>query len=246
MSTTRSPRIARTAQRCLAKPRSSTWRGRPAGRSTGGWWRSLSSWRAGAGRRTHRWALDRPGRPGTRPPLADTPTRLLVTLAGAVAAGLLLADRIPLPPGALRVVGVAAGQGALLATALAWAGCGTRSGVVAIVVLVAAAVAATLDPPGALAYVLVPLWVARLARSGRLAARGLRGAVPGRAVLAAVLLGAFLGGHLPVSASPTLGVRLRAGRGGGGPAPPAYRPGAHVLAAGCFFRGALFNRAQPR
>src|SRR2546428_11638740 len=87
------------------------------------------------------WALDRPWRPGTRPLLADTPTRLLVALAGAVAAGLLLADRIPLPPGALRGVGVAAGQGALLATALAWAGCRTRAGVVAIVVLVAAAAA---------------------------------------------------------------------------------------------------------
>ena len=160
------------------------------------------------------WALDRPWRPGTRPLLADTPTRLLVTLAGAVAAGLLLADRIPLPPGALRVVGVAAGQGALLATALAWAGCGTRSGVVAIVVLVAAAVATTLDPAGALGYLLVPLWVAWLARSGRLAALGLAGVVPGRAVLAAVLLGVFLGGHLLVSASLTLGVRLRAGRGG--------------------------------
>src|SRR5881397_2394931 len=129
-------------------------------------------------------------RPRRRPLLADTPTRLLATLAGAVAAGLLLADRIPLPPGALRVVGVAAGQGALLATALAWAGCGTRSGVVAIVVLVAAAVATTLDPAGALGYLLVPLWVAWLARSGRLAALGLAGAVPGRAVLAAVLLGA--------------------------------------------------------
>ena len=192
------------------------------------------------------WALDRPWRPGTRPLLADTPTRLLVALAGAVAAGLLLADRIPLPPGALRVVGVAAGQGALLATALAWAGCGTRSGVVAIVLLVAAAVAATLDPAGALAYLLVPLWVAWLARSGRLAALGLGGAVPGRALLAAVLLGAFLGGHLLVSASLTLGVRLRAGRGGLVLAALAYDVGANVLAAECFFRGALFNRAQRR
>src|SRR2546428_13915480 len=95
------------------------------------------------------WALDRPWRPGTRPLLADTPTRLLVTLAGAVAAGLLLADRIPLPPGALRVVGVAAGPGALLATALAWAGCGPRAGAVAIAVLVAASRATTLDRAGA-------------------------------------------------------------------------------------------------
>src|SRR2546426_6445643 len=45
-------------------------------------------------------------------------------------------------------------------------------------VLVAAAVATTLDPAGALGYLLVPLWVAWLARSGRLAALGLAGAVP--------------------------------------------------------------------
>jgi len=191
------------------------------------------------------WTLDQPWRPRRRPLLADTPTRLLATLAGAVATALLLAGRIPLPPGALGVVGVAAGQGALLATALAWAGCGTRSGVVAIVLLGAAAAAATRGPAGALAYLIVPLWLAWLARRGRLATLGLAGPVPGRALLAAVALGAFLGGHLLVSASLTLGVRLRPGPGGV-LAALAYDAGANVLAAECFFRGALFNRAQRR
>ena len=60
------------------------------------------------------------------------------------------------------MVGVAAGHGALLATALAWAGCVPGSGVVAIVLLAAAAAAATLGPAGALAYLAVPLWVAWL------------------------------------------------------------------------------------
>ena len=143
------------------------------------------------------------------------------------------------------MVGVAAGQGALLATALAWAGCGTRSGVVAIVLLGAAAAAATRGPAGALAYLIVPLWLAWLARRGRLATLGLAGPVPGRALLAAVALGAFLGGHLLVSASLTLGVRLRPGPGGV-LAALAYDAGANVLAAECFFRGALFNRAQRR
>src|SRR6059058_2307181 len=243
--TMRSRRIGRIAPRCRATRRSSTWRGRRAGRSTAASWRSLSSWRERARRRIRMWTLDQPWRPRRRPLLADTPTRLLATLAGAVATALLLAGRILLPPGALGVVGVAAGQGALLATTLAWAGCGTRSGVVAIVLLGAAAAAATRGPAGALAYLIVPLWLAWLARRGRLATLGLAGPVPGRALLAAVALGAFLGGHLLVSASLTLGVRLRPGPGGV-LAALAYDAGANVLAAECFFRGALFNRAQRR
>jgi len=43
-----------------------------------------------------------------------------VALVGAVAAALLVASRRELPPVALRVVGVAAGQGGLLVTALTW------------------------------------------------------------------------------------------------------------------------------
>ena len=69
-----------------------------------------------------------------------------------------------LPPAALRVVGVAAGQGGLLVTALTWAGCGTGFGVVAIVLLVVAAAAVALGAPSALAYLAVPLWLAWLAR----------------------------------------------------------------------------------
>src|SRR5439155_18457685 len=81
-----------------------------------------------------------------------------------------------------------------------------------------------------------------LARRGRLATLGLAGPVPGRALLAAVALGAFLGGPLLVSPSLTLGVRLRPDPGGVLSA-LAYDAGANVLAAECFFRGALFNRA---
>jgi hypothetical protein len=68
--------------------------------------------------------------------------------------------------------------------------------------------------------------------------------VPRRALLAAVVLGAFLGGHLLVSASLTLGVRLRLDRTV--LAALVYDVGASVPAAECFFRGALFNRAQRR
>jgi membrane protease YdiL (CAAX protease family) len=54
----------------------------------------------------------------------------------------------------------------------------------------------------------------------------------------------FLGGHLLVSASLTLGVRIRLDRS----VLPglAYDVGVNVPAAECFFRGALFNRAQRR
>src|SRR2546428_7434702 len=95
------------------------------------------------------WALVRPWRPGTRPLLADTSTRLLVAVACVVVAALVLASRTPLPTGAMRVVGVAAGHGALLATALAWARCVPGAGVVAIVLPAAGPPAAPLRPPGA-------------------------------------------------------------------------------------------------
>src|SRR3989475_6506772 len=157
----------------------------------------------------------RPWRPGPRPLLADTPTRLLVAVACVVVAALVLASQTPLPTGAMRVVGVAAGHGALLATALAWARCVPGSGVVAIVLLAAAAAGARPGPAGALAYLAGPFWVAWLARRQRLVALGLAGPVPRRALLAAVVLGAFLGGHLLVSAPLTLGVRIRPEGGAG-------------------------------
>src|SRR5207245_9088313 len=124
-----------------------------------------------------------------------------------------------------------AGAGALRGRGRAWAGRGPGSGVAAIALLPAAAAAATLGPAGALAYLAVPLWVAWLARRQRLVALGLAGPVPRRALLAAVVLGAFLGGHLLVSASLTLGVHIRPVGGAGVLAALAYDAGADVLAA---------------
>ena len=171
---------------------------------------------------------------------------LLAVLAAAVAAALALARLALLPPEAVRIAGVAAGQGALLATALAWAGCGSRPGLVGVVLLACSAAAATLGPPGALGYASVPLWLAWRARGGRLAGLGLCGPVPRTALLAGALAGAFLGGHLLVSASLTLGVRLRTDAGVAVLSALAYDLGANVPATECFFRGALFNRAQRR
>src|SRR3990170_2197387 len=65
-------------------------------------------------------------------------------------------------------------------------------------------------------------------------------------VMRVVGVGGFLGGHLLLSASRTLGYPIRVG-------PPAwylsallYDVGANVLSAECFFRGTLFNRWQRR
>ena len=142
------------------------------------------------------WALEQPWAPRAGRRCTDTPAALLALLAGAVLAGAVLVACGGLPPAALAVLGVAAGHGALLATALAWAGGGRAgAGLVAIALLALAALAAR-HPAGALAYAGPPLWIAW--------------------PLAALLAGV------------------------------AYDAGANVLAAECFFRGALFGRAQRR
>ena len=99
---------------------------------------------------------------------------------------------------------------------------------------------------GALAYLGPPLWVAWLARRGRLAGLGLGAPVSLRSVLTGAGAGAFLSSHLLVSASRTLGVHVRLDHMPEVLAAVGYDVGANVLAAECFFRGALFNRAQRR
>jgi hypothetical protein len=159
-------------------------------------------------------------------------------VGGAVALGRL-------PQGALAVATVVAGHGALLATALAWATRASGPAWTALALLAGAALAARLAPPAALAYLGPALWVALLAARGRLDALGLTPRVPGPALAAGIGIGVFLGGHLLVSASRTFGYRLRADPVEVAPW-IAYDLGANVLAAECFFRGGLFDRAQRR
>lgn len=192
------------------------------------------------------WALDSPSPPPPKRLLADTPARLLAALTAAAAAAVGLQRAGLLPPALAGIVGVAAGHGALLATALAWAGCGAQSRLVAVGLLACAATAAVLHPLGALAYAGVPVWLGWTARGGRLAALGLGAPVPRKAVLLGALAGLCLGGHLLVSASLTLGVRLRLDAAAAVLAAVAYDLGANVPASEGFFRGALFNRAQRR
>jgi len=67
------------------------------------------------------WALDQPYAPRAERLLADTPLALLAVLAVGAAVAMLLVEVSILPAHVVRVIGVTAGQGALLATALAWA-----------------------------------------------------------------------------------------------------------------------------
>jgi hypothetical protein len=192
------------------------------------------------------WALDQPGLPRSERLFADTPWRLLAGLALGAAAAWALVEAGALPAGARRVAAVAAGHGALLATSLAWAGVPASAGVAAVALLGVAASMATLGAFGALAYLGPLLWVGWLARRGHLGGLGLGRSAPGRGLLAGAAAGALLSVHLLVTASRTLGVHVRLDHVPEILAAVGYDLGANVLAAECFFRGALFTRAHRR
>ena len=192
------------------------------------------------------WALDHPCAPRTGRLFADTPLALLVVLALGAATTWALVELGVLAPPAMHVAGVTAGHGALLATAFAWARVRSGSGVVVVALLGLAASVNALGVFGAFAYLGPPLWVAWLARRGRLAGLGLGAPVSLRCVLTGAGAGAFLASHLLVSTSRTLGVHVRLDHMSEVLAALGYDVGANVLAAECFFRGALFNRAQRR
>jgi len=191
------------------------------------------------------WVLDQPYTPRAERLFVGTPLTLLALLAAGAVAAVALVEVGVLPPRSLRVIGVAAGHGALLAAALAWTGVSSPSQIVAVVLLALAAAAAGLGPLGAFAYLLPALWVLWLSACGRLTGLGLGTPVSPRTVVVA-LAGAGLASHLLISASRTLGVQVRVDHGSDVLAAIAYDLGANVLAAECFFRGALFNRAQRR
>ncbi len=192
------------------------------------------------------WALDRPYAPRAERLLADTPRALLALLGVGAAVSMLLVEVSMLPPHAARVIGVTAGHGALFATALAWAHVSPASRVVTIALLALAATTAVVAAAGSIAYLAPALWIARLAARGQLDRLGLGTSVSLRSVAAGVLVGAGLSSHLLVSASRTLAVQVRVDHVPEILSAIAYDVGANVLAAECFFRGALFNRAARR
>ena len=167
----------------------------------------------------------------------------LVTGAGAV---LLLVELAVLPPLAAGVAGVAAAHGALLATALAWARVGCASRVVAVALIGLAAAASHLGALGSSLYLGPALWVGCLSARGRLTSLGLGTPVLPWRVAVGGLVGVGLSAHLLLSASRTLGVHVRAEHTAEMLDAIAYDVGANVLAAECFFRGALFDRAERR
>src|SRR4029453_10934455 len=192
------------------------------------------------------WALDQPYTPRAERLFAGTPQALPPVLAAGAVAAVALVQVGFLPPRTLLVVGVTAGHGALLDPPLAGGGVSPPSQLAAVGLLAVAATAAGYVPLGAFAYLLPALWVLRLAAFGQLAGLGLGTPVSWRGVIAGALAGAGLASHLLVSASRTLGVQVRVDPVPDVLAAIAYDVGANVLAAECFFRGALFDRAQRR
>ena len=177
---------------------------------------------------------------------------MIASLAAGFGLCVALAAYGRVPDAVLGIAALAAGHGALLATALAWAatddprgGAIAASGLAPAILIGLAALAATLHSAGALAYLSVPAWLWWLASRGRLGALGLGTPMPRAALGLGALAGGALATHLLVTASMTLGYRPRLTDGGVLGA-VAYDLGAQVLATECFFRGALFNRAQRR
>ncbi len=150
--------------------------------------------------------------------------------------------------GVVRVAGVAAGHGTLLALALARADARwPRKAVLLVALLALAAGAARVSRVGAVLYLAVPIALARMAvREPRLASLGVCRPDDWRAMGLGVAAGAFLGAHLLVSASLTFGYRVSVVPVSAYLAALAYDVGASVPSAECFFRGALFDGLQRR
>ena len=194
------------------------------------------------------YSLARPYTPSRGRLLDDTPVPLLAVLAVGAGAAWTLAMAGLVPAALARAVGAGAAQGALLATAVAWVVERPERSpallpVGAAAVALVGAVGAATAPVGVALYLLAPLWLWR--HRARLPALGLD-ATAARLTGAGIALGAVLGVHLAITASLTLGYRVA--RAPASELAPwfAYDAGANVLAAECFFRGALFDRAQRR
>jgi len=114
--------------------------------------------------------------------------------------------------------------------------------------LIVASVAARLAPAGAVLYFLVPLVLARQAGSTRLDTRWIGWARPqtSRQVVLGVAVGGFLGLHLLLAASLTLGYTASVLSLGGYLAGVAYDVGANALSVGWLFHGALFSALWRR
>jgi len=114
--------------------------------------------------------------------------------------------------------------------------------------LVLAALAARVSLAGALAYLLVPLVLARDAGAWRRSLERIGWRLPHapRAILLGAAAGTFLGLHLIIAASLTLGYAVSVPDGGRYLAALAYDVGVNALTAEWLFRGAIFSALWRR
>jgi hypothetical protein len=193
------------------------------------------------------YAIARPWEPRPGGLFAGTPVPLLAGLAALLTGAAGLGGLGVLPPRLTWSLAAGCAQGALLATAVAWAGPrrspGRAAPSLAAAMVLAGALCTGASPAGAVVYLAAPAWL--WSRRMHVPGLGLRHAPPGL-VVAGAGLGALLGAHLLLTASLTLGYGVRVPQLAALGPWLAYDAGANVLATEAFFRGALFDRAQRR
>jgi membrane protease YdiL (CAAX protease family) len=166
---------------------------------------------------------------------------LVVAAAGAWGLGWL-------PWDGLSAVGLGAFHGALVA--LAFASVSSKWGTALALYtggLILAAALTLLSPWGGLIYLLAPAALLFLVRRHpELNSLGLRRPEERQSLGLGIAVGFFLGGHLLITATQTLGYQPRLFPLGAVLSAVAYDLGANVLSAECFFRGALFGSWQRR
>lgn len=189
------------------------------------------------------WALRHPATAAHVPFLAGWADARALALACGAAAAAAAAGVVPAE--AAAVLGVAAFHGGLVAVALVWSGVRVSDAAFGIVLLALARELVVLHPLGALGYLALPLWLARLAWAGRLTRLGLGRSWPWGPAAIGALAGVALALHLVTCASRTLGYGFRLDAAAVLPA-IAYDVGANVVSAELFFRGALLHHLWRR
>jgi hypothetical protein len=181
-----------------------------------------------------------------RPALASA-----IVSAGVAAAALSEEALGIIPPGCGRAVAGAAAHSGFLA--IGWiVAVGERAhwqGPIArtTAILLVASLAAQFATWGGLLYLLVPLAVVgEAARVPALRDAGVRVPAGLRSLTLGLAAGAFLGCHLLLTASLTLGYTVRLDDAMAYVSAAAYDAGANALTAEWLFRGALFSRAWRR
>ena len=189
------------------------------------------------------WALRHPAEAAEVPWFAGWFEVRGVALGGLIGAG--VAATGALPAALTAILAVAAIHGGLAAAALVWGGVRAAEAGTLIGLLALARGLAALHPVGALGYLAVPVWLARLAGDGRLVRLGLGRPWPWGAVAIGAFAGFALALHLVTCASRTLGYGIRFDPAVFLPA-LAYDVGANIVSAELFFRGALLQHLWRR